>query len=76
MDSTQETKAYIDRLTYDQLLERWRFTPAGDPWMMGATGAYWRERMAELERQGVDRVAASKRIGFSFTRRICQKMGG
>jgi len=64
MDLTPENKAYIDSLTYDELFHRVRFALAGNIWFQGPTGEYWLDRMNELEANGVDRVAASKRVGW------------
>jgi hypothetical protein len=64
---TPEAKARIDAMSYAQLLERWRFAPAGDTLFRGETGEYWGKRMAELRArpggQG-EHVAASKRLGW------------
>lgn len=64
MNLTPENKAAIDAKSYTQLLRRWRFAPAGDPWFMGETGKYWSERMAALRAEGADHVGASKAIGW------------
>jgi len=64
---TDENKAHIDSLNYEQLLDNWRFAPVGDPWFQGETGKYWGERMAELRSKpgGQEHhVAASKHIGW------------
>ena len=45
-------KAYIDSLSYEQLLSKWRFAPIGDPWFQGETGDYWGKRMKELRDSG------------------------
>ncbi|HOT98781.1 MAG TPA: hypothetical protein PKZ83_16780 [bacterium] len=67
MDLTEKNRAYIDGLRYEDMLSRWRFSPAGDPWFQGETGEYWAKRMKELREQpgGQERhVAASKSIGW------------
>jgi hypothetical protein len=64
MDLTKKNKEYIDSLSYEELLSRWRFAPIGDEWFQGETGIYWQQRMKELIAQGSDHVAASKRIGW------------
>jgi len=64
MELTPNNKAYIDRLSYDELLRRWRFAPSGDPWFQGESGDYWSIRMSRLREQGTDHVRASKRIGW------------
>lgn len=67
MKLTEENKAYIDSLSYESLLYRWRNAPMGDRWFQDETGDYWAQRMKELRSQpgGNDRhVAASKSIGW------------
>lgn len=64
MKLTPENKAKIDQMSYEQLLERWRFAPIGDPWFQRETGKYWSKRMFELREKGADHVGASKRIGW------------
>ncbi len=65
MKLTKENKEYIDSLSYEYLLSRWRFAACGDVWFQGETGTYWGERIAEL-RSGNNamHVAASKSIGW------------
>lgn len=71
MTLTPENKAYIDSLSYESLLSRWRFAPVGDPWFQDdqsgepQTGAYWGKRMAELRSQDENgAVQASKNVGW------------
>jgi len=64
MNLNKERKAYIDSLTYLELLRKWRFSPSGDEWFQGETGTYWANRMKELVAQGVDHTKASKIIGW------------
>ena len=64
MDLTDKRKAYIDSLSYEALLARWRFAPIGDLYFQGETGQYWGKRMAELRNAGADHVGASKAIGW------------
>ena len=71
MDLTEERKAHIDALSYSTLLERWRNSPAGDPWFQGEAGEYWGHRIGHLRKQpgGHERhVAASKAIGWDGNR--------
>lgn len=63
MRLTEDLKKYIDKLSYEELLRRWRFAPAGDSWFEGETGDYWAKVMAE-KRDTVDHVAVSKRVGW------------
>ena len=60
-----QDKAYIDSLSYEELLRRWCNVPAGDFWFQGSRGEYWGKRMNELRAAGADHVGASKRIGWS-----------
>ena len=64
MNLTPDNKAFIDSLSYQGLLRRWRVAPIGDPWFQGETGEYCGERMNELRRQGADHVEASKTLGW------------
>ncbi len=67
MDLTPELKKQIDDMSYESLLQAWRFAPAGDSRFQGESGDYWSKRMAELKAQpgGQERhVAASKSIGW------------
>lgn len=65
MDLTPQTRMYIDDLSYIELLDRWRFAPAGDRWFQGETGIYWKKRIAEMRAQEPDGgVGASKRLGW------------
>ena len=65
MKLTDKNKAYIDNLSYEALLSRWRFAPVGDLWFQDETGTYWGKRMAELRNQdNAAAVAASKAIGW------------
>ncbi len=64
MELTVENKEHIDSLSYEDLLRRWRFSPAGDPWFQGETGKYWGVRMNELKATGIDHVGISKKIGW------------
>jgi len=65
MDLTPENKAYIDKMTYIELLSRWRFSADSNTWFQGDTGQYWSQRMTEL--RDIDpqaAVQASKTIGW------------
>ena len=67
MELTQQNKEHIDSLSYEQLLERWRYAAVGDPWFQGETGDYWGKRMSELRAKpggNAKHVAASKKIGW------------
>ena len=67
MKLTDELKAQIDALSYEDLLSRWRYSPVGDKIFQDESGEYWAKRMAELSsRPGGNSVAvaASKAIGW------------
>jgi hypothetical protein len=65
MDLTEVNKMHIDSLTHYELLEKWRFSPSGDPWFKGETGKYWGKRMADLRDAFPAQVVAdSKAIGW------------
>lgn len=65
MELTKENKEHIDGLTYTELLSRWRFAEAGDPWFQGETGEYWSQVMRKKRDENpVGAVSASKRIGW------------
>ena len=56
MDLTIKNKLYIDSLSYESLLSKWRFAPIGDNWFAGETGDYWSKRMKQLKEDGEDHV--------------------
>lgn len=65
MKLTQENKDYIDNLSFESLLSRWRFAPAGDPWFTDETGEYWSKRM--MLKRGAENdggVSVSKSVGW------------
>ena len=64
MKLTSVNKQIIDNLSYESLLQQWRFAPAGDLMFQGETGIYWGKRMNELRNEGADHVGASKRVGW------------
>ena len=59
-------KAWIDNASYEALLSRWRFAPAGDQFFAGEIGDYYSTVMArkrdEVGQAG--HVSASKTIGW------------
>ena len=40
MKLTPKNKAHIDALSYEELLSKVRYAPAGDPWFQDETGDY------------------------------------
>ncbi len=62
---TKRYKAYIDSLSYRELLAHWRDISASDPWFQGQTGEYWKKRMSELKAIDPDgALRDSESIGF------------
>lgn len=61
-----QRKKWIDNATYEQLLSRWRFAPAGSPWFQGEIGEYYQKVMEEKRKEVGDagHVQASKKIGW------------
>ena len=60
---TTKEKAWIDLASYEQLLSRWRFAPAGDPYFSGETGKYFSKMMQQRKEENpAGAVEASKRI--------------
>ena len=62
----QQMKDWIDAATYEQLLSKWRFEPAGSPWFQGKMGDYF--SVALDKRRAAcspgEQVAASKNVGW------------
>lgn len=62
---TAAQKAWIYSASYKQLLEHWRFAPAGDPMFMGDTGEYYAKVLREKRDADPARhTATSKAIGW------------
>lgn len=63
-----EMKQWIDNASYEELLRKWRFASAGDPFFRSDTGVgeYYAQRMAEKKAEigPAGAVAASKAIGW------------
>lgn len=59
-------KKWIDSANYEQLLQKWRNAPSGDPFFQGEIGKYFSEVMKRKkdETPPEEQVAASKRIGW------------
>ena len=62
----EEMITWIDDADYEQLLRKWRFAPAGDPFFQGLVGQHYSEAMArKRDEVGCEAAAAaSKRIGW------------
>jgi hypothetical protein len=59
-------KEWIDNATYEQMLERWRFSPIGDPMFIGETGEYFIEVFKRKSDQLTqeEKVRTSKDLGW------------
>jgi len=64
-DMIETLKAWIDSVTYEELLRKWRFAPSGDPMFQGKLGKYYKDKMAQRrdEIPHEEQVRASKNIG-------------
>ena len=61
----QEMKEWIDNSSFEQLLRRWRFAPAGEPIFQDEIGEYYIKVMGEKRAQDPEEaILASKRIGW------------
>lgn len=62
----QEMKDWMDTATYQELLSKWRFAPAGSSWFVGEIGQYYNEAMKKKrsETSHEEQVRASKNIGW------------
>lgn len=65
MKLTEQVKAQIDAMNYEQLLRRWRFAPIGDPIFQGESGKYFADVMFRKKADpNTDAVRASKNVGW------------
>lgn len=62
----ESSKKWIDDAPYEQLLQKWRFAPCGDPMFQGEIGKYYSDVMFRKrdELPHEDQVAASKTVGW------------
>jgi hypothetical protein len=76
MTTKQEMVAWISQATYEELLRKWRFEPAGSHWFRGEVGKYF-EKMMQVRKVSEEvaqelmtgetpdvHVQASKKIGW------------
>lgn len=66
LDVPKQYKDWIDNVSYESMLRRWRFTPIGEssPWFHGDIGTYYIQIM--LDKRNADQfgaIHASKRVG-------------
>jgi hypothetical protein len=62
----KQMREWIDGATYEELLSRWRFAPAGDPMFCGEIGDYYTEviRRKRDELPAGEAVRTSRAIGW------------
>ena len=62
----EETREWIDKADYEQLMYKWRFAPVGDPIFQGETGRYFRRRMNQARAAigQAEHVRISKKLGW------------
>lgn len=60
---TETTKNFIDRMTYEEMLKLWRFSPPGSMIFQGETGDYFSKVMKEKKKK-VNAAEISKKIGW------------
>jgi hypothetical protein len=63
----KDQKEWIDNASYYALMNRWRFSKAGDPIFQDEAGEYYKTVMAELRQKigNTEHVRISKNLGFS-----------
>ena len=57
---------WIDNASYEELLRKWRFAPAGDPFFQGDIGKYYEKVLAGRKKEvgGAEHSRLSKKIGW------------
>jgi hypothetical protein len=63
----QEMIAWIDGASYEELLSKWRFAPAGDPFFKGPVYDHYCAKMKEKRNASggqAEHARASKSIGW------------
>ena len=65
-DSKEEKKRWIDNASYEELLRKWRFAPAGDPFFSGEVGDYYVQKLKEKHTEvgDAEHTRTSKAIGW------------
>ena len=63
--TNDKMREWIEAASYEDLLRRWRFAPAGDPFFSGNAGNYFAEHLIKKrDLTGDLGVSASKRVGW------------
>ena len=62
---TKKLQLKINQMTIEELLQKIRFAPPGDPLFTGNSGTYVMNRVLELRTKNHDAfIAASKQVGW------------
>lgn len=63
-----DMKEWIDNASYEELLGKWRFAPAGDPFFVGEMGEYYARKMDEKRAEVGEKehVRVSKALGWTL----------
>lgn len=66
MITVDEMRHWIDNAGYVELLTKWRFAAAGDPFFLGDVGRYYGKVMAKKRSEigDAEHVKAGKSIGW------------
>ena len=64
--TTKEMTEWIDKASYQELLNKWRFEECGSPWFCGEIGEYYLKVTFEKRKMlsHADQVNASKSVGW------------
>lgn len=64
--TSEEMKQWINGASYRELLQKWRFASAGDPFFVGEIGDYYTKKMAEKHDKvgDTEHTRISKSIGW------------
>jgi hypothetical protein len=76
MKLTRENQAYINKLSGEELLARWRYRSVGDQWFHGETAAYWARRIRALRSHAMPYLLASAQVGHRGTSFPDPPLGG
>jgi len=65
--TNEKMTEWIDRASYTDLLNKWRFEPSGSPWFQGSMGDYYKKVMLNKKNKlsNVAQVLASKTVGWN-----------
>ena len=66
-DNKEQMKQWIDKASYIELLRKYRYAPAGDPFFQGEIGDYYCEVMSKKRKEvgNEEHTRASKAIDWA-----------